>query len=225
MCIYIHHCWQRTNHLLQHIIADDYERNACRGEVLLRTTIDKCILRNINRASENIRAHIGNNRNRRVNIHKVLCTVNCVICTDIEVVEVGRNLKILWNVAEVSILRCCNNLHLTIEFSLLNSLLCPYAGVYITRLLAQEVCRNVEELGTCTTANKVDMVVIWNRKQLTHQLLCRIKHLLKLLCSMRNREDRKTCTVKVKNCLCCILIGYIRKNRWACAKIMLFHNN
>ena len=100
-----------------------------------------------------------------------LGTVDSVVGSDVEVVSISGDSVVLGNVAVGLVLRRSNNLYLTVELSLLNSLLCPNASLQVSSLSLEKVSGNLEELSRSTTTYEEYCVVIGNVEKVTPKLL------------------------------------------------------
>ena len=109
------------------ITAYDDEGHPCRSDVLLSTTIDEVVLREVNFTREDIRRHIPYETNLHVWIVAQLGTIDGVVGRDVEVVDIGGDFVLqprLWIPDVVIVLRGEGD-DFTESLSFLSSLVCP----------------------------------------------------------------------------------------------------
>ena len=100
VCAEVEHCRDVAAHLSEEVLLHDEECNACRAYVLLCTTIDHSILGHVYRTAHDVRRHVCDERNRRVDVLVDLSTIDGVVCGDVEVVNICRDFVTLWNIVE-----------------------------------------------------------------------------------------------------------------------------
>ena len=154
MSLIIQHRWNVTGNLTQCIILNNNECNTCRSQILLCTTINTDIFRNVNRTWENIRRHIGNHWNRRIEVFLQFCTVNRVVSSDVEIICVCRDCVIFWDISICSFSRGSNFYNFTKPFSFFHCFLSPHTSVQVSSFFFQEVIRNHAELHTSTSTQE-----------------------------------------------------------------------
>ena len=89
-----------------------------------------------------------------------LCTVDCVVCCDVEIIKVGRDFVTLWNIIECSVCRRCDSICVSKTFGLFQCLLGPYAGLKIAGLVFEQVHSHIEESHAGATAEEEHFVSI-----------------------------------------------------------------
>ena len=84
--------------LSEGILAHDGECHASRAYILLRSSVYECIFAHIHGTAHDVGRHVGDERDRAVHVVSDFRAVDGVVGGDMEIVEVGRYLIVLWNV-------------------------------------------------------------------------------------------------------------------------------
>jgi len=220
-----HHRRQVADDPVQHILADDGERHARGSQVLLRAAVDHGVFRNVHRAREDVRRHVGDQGHGRREVLVVLRAVDRIVRGDMHIVQVGGNGEPLGNIGEVPVLGRSQHLHFAVMFRLLDGLFGPDTCIHITGLPAQEVGGNFIEIGTCTAPKIDDLVVVGNVEQFAEKNVGLGHHVVEILRPVRDRKQRKTRSVEVENRLGRIFDDLVRQNGRSRIEVVLFHNN
>ena len=154
MGLIVQHSRNIAWYLAQSIILHNNESNTGRSQILLCTAVNADIFRNINRTRENIRWHIGNHRNRRVQILMKLRTINCIIGGDMEVIRIGRNSIIFRDIRIRCFRRRCHFYDFAKRFRFLYCFLRPNTGIKISSFLFKEVERHHTEFQAGATTQE-----------------------------------------------------------------------
>ena len=218
-----HHRRQVADDAVEHVLADDGEGHAGRGEVLLRTAVNHRVLRDVHRTREDIRRHVGDQRHGRVDVLVVLRTVDRIVRRDMQVVQIGRDGKALRDIGEVPVLGGSHDLHFTVTLGLLDRLLRPDTRVHIAGLLAEEVRGNLVEERAGTAAQVDDLVVVGNRQQFAKQAVSLLHHRIEILRTMRNREYGESRSIEIKHGLGRLFDHLVRQDRGSGVEIVFFH--
>ena len=130
----------------ERFLFDDYERNTCRGEVFLRSCVDGVVACHVDRARENVGAHVGDEGAGCVGVFAQFGAVYGVVGGDVEVVESFRH-GISVGVERVAG-RFAGGEHVDVaeQACFLYGVVGPCAGVEVARAAAQEVVRYHGEL-------------------------------------------------------------------------------
>ena len=187
--------------------------------------VDHGVFRHVDRTREDVRRHVGDQRHRRGQILVVFRTVDRIVRGDMYVVQILGNGESLGDVGEVAVLGRGQHLDFAVTFGLLDGLLRPDARIHITGLLAQKVRRNLIEIGTRTSAQIDDLVVVGDVEQLAEKRIGLLHHGIEILRTVRNRKNRKSRSVEVENGLGRIFDHFVRQNGRSRIEIVLFHNN
>ena len=94
----VKHAWQITGNLAEQILLDDGKCNSGRSGIFLCAAVNEGIFADIHRPAHDVRRHVGNERSRAVDVVCYLCSVDCVVGCDMEVVDIVRDLITLWNI-------------------------------------------------------------------------------------------------------------------------------
>ena len=219
----IDHRLQRTLRAADQILADDDERHAGRTYVLLRTAVDHTVLLHIDRTAHDIRRHIGNERDRRIDILVDLRTVDGVVGRNVEIIRIGRDFVTFRNIGIVLILGRSDDLHFAVELSLLSSLLRPNTGLEVGSFLFQQVRRNLEELSRSTAAQEHYGIVVGNVQQVAPQLLGFGHDTLPTRSTVRNLQQADACVVEITDSLNGRFYRLSGQYAGSCVEIVLFH--
>ena len=220
-----HHRRQITDDLVQHVLADDGESHTRGSQVFLCSAVDHGVFRDVDRAGENVRRHVGDQGHGRREVLVVLRTVDRIIRGNMHIVQVGRDGEALRDVGEIFVLGRRQHLDLTVTLGLFDSLLRPHTRIHIAGFFAQEVRGNFIKIGTRTAAQIDDLVVVRNMEQLPEKLVGFLHHGVEILRPVGDRKQRKPRSVEVENCLGCIFDDLIRQNGRSRIEIVLFHND
>lgn len=163
------HRRQVAHDTVEHVLADDGERHAGRGEVLLRTAVNHGVFRNVDRAGKDVRRHVGDQGHGRSEVFVVLGAVDRIVGGDMHIVQIGRDRETLGDVGEIAVFGRSEQLDLAVTLSFLDGLLGPDTGIHIACLPAQEVGGHFVEERAGTAADIEDLVVVGDAEQLTEE--------------------------------------------------------
>ena len=85
----------------ERILLDNGEDYTGRTDILLGTTVDEVVLADVHGTAHDIGAHVSNEGNGAVDVFLDLGTVDGVVGSDVEVVDVGRDLIALGDIGIV----------------------------------------------------------------------------------------------------------------------------
>ena len=142
----VYHSGQLAGSLAQHAVLDDDNRDTSHGHILLRASVDGGIFRHIDGTAHYIRAHVSYQGNLYVEILTVLGSIDSVVGSNVQIVDIGRHLEILRIERIVSISRRGNLYDLAKVLSLFLGLLGPCTCIQISSLLNQEVGWDLHKL-------------------------------------------------------------------------------
>ena len=147
MCTIINHCRQLTWSLAQEFILHDYYSYTSHREILLCTSVDSCIFRNVHRTAHDIRTHISNQRHLNIWITTQLSTIDGIVGSDVQIVCISWLEAFKLRIESiVGVGRGCDLHDLTKMLCLFHCLLGPSTRIDIGSLLDEEVGRNLHEL-------------------------------------------------------------------------------
>ena len=95
-----------------------------------------------------------------------LCTIDGVVGCDMEIVNVCRDLKTLWNIVVHCLCRGCDGIGIAQTFRLFESLLCPDSCLEISSLVFKEVHRYIKESKAGATTEEYNLVSVRNIEEL-----------------------------------------------------------
>lgn len=216
------HRRQVAHDTVEHVLADDGERHAGRGEVLLRTAVNHGVFRNVDRAGKDVRRHVGDQGHGRSEVFVVLGAVDRIVGGDMHIVQIGRDRETLGDVGEIAVFGRSEQLDLAVTLSFLDGLLGPDTGIHIACLPAQEVGGHFVEERAGTAADIEDLVVVGDAEQLTEERVGLGHHVLEILRPVRNRKQGKARTVEIYDSFCCVLDDFVCEDRGSALKLCFF---
>ena len=166
---------------VEHILADNGERDARRSEILLRAAVDHGVLAHVARTAQDVGTHVGDHGHRRIEVGRVLRTVDRVVGRDVQVVQIGGDVEAFGDVGEIPVLGRGDDFGPAVTLGLLDRLLRPDAGIDVSRLGIEEIGGHLEEVGAGAAADEDDLVVIGNIEQFAQQRIRLSHHLVELL--------------------------------------------
>ena len=218
------HRRQVAHDLVEHILADDGERNARRGEVLLRAAVDHGVLGHVDRTRKDVRRHVGDQGNGRNEVLVVLGAVDRIVGGDMHVIQIGGNGETLGNVGEIAVFGRRQQFHFAVTLGLLDRLLRPDAGIDVTCFLTEEVGGPLVKEGAGAAADIENLVVLRNVEHLAEKRVGFGHHVVEILGAVRNRKQRKARPVEIDNRFGRIFKYFVCKDRRSRVEIVLFHN-
>ena len=223
MIAVVHHRGQRTGNLAQRVLPHDDERHAGRTDVLLRAAVDHRVLAHVDRTAQNVGTHIGDQRNRRIDVGVVLRAVNRIVGGNVQIIQIRRDGVSFRNIGEVLVFRGSEHLDLAEQFGLFDRLLGPYARIDVTGFLFEKIVGHFEKLGAGAAAQEKNFVVVGNMQQFAEKRLGFVVHGFEIFRPVRYFQQRQPDAFEVQNSLGGILDGYARQNRRSCVEIVFFH--
>ena len=226
MGLIVEHRRNITAHLTQARLLDNHKGHTGRCDIFLGTAVDNVELRHIDRATQDIRTHIGHQRHITLLLIDLLQfalrdlgTEDGIVGRDMEVVCILRDLIVVSD--RVGAL--CHLYHLAEALGLFYSLLAPYAGVQISGFLFQHVVRHHAELQAGTASQEQYTVALRHTQQLLHQGLCLIHYRLEILGTVADLKNRQPLTLKIQYGLSRLLNHLLRQDTRSRVKIVFFH--
>ena len=226
MRLIVEHRRDIARHLAKRRLFHNHEGYTRRRNVLLRTAVNHIILTCVNRATEDIRRHIGNQRHITflgVDLLQFalrnLRTEDSVVGRDVEVIGILRNLI----AAGDGVGGLAHHLYLAETLCLFDGFLRPYTRVQVCRFLLEEVIRNHAELQACAAAQEEHAVALGNVEQLFEECFCFVHYGLEILRTVADFKDRESLSLKVQHGISRLLNHFLRQDTRSCIKIVLFH--
>ena len=210
--------------MTQGIHLDDNQRYARRSQVLLRTGIDNIVFGDINRTREDIRRHIGNQRHFHVGVKAHLGTVDCIVCGDMEIVQVCRNLISLRDVAVGPVGRGCYGKCVSEPFCLFERLLCPDTGLEVSGPVLEKVHRHIQELQARTAPEEHNFMGVGNIEELFPERPALFHYRSPFFRPVGDFNDCHAGPGEILQGLYGVFDGLVRKDARPCVEIVyLFH--
>ena len=161
----VKHAWQITGNLAEQILLDDGKCNPGRSGIFLCSAVNEGIFADIHPAAEYVRRHIGNQRNRAVDIFLDFSTIDGIVRSDVEIVDIGRDLVSLRDIRVIPVLRAGKSIGFSEALGLLESLVSPDTGIEIRGLVLEIIHSDIKELETCAAAQEHDLIAFRNIKK------------------------------------------------------------
>ena len=215
----------------QHVFADeiltgDDDGQTSRADVLLNTTVDDAVLRNVNRLGEEARRHVCDQGYvARLGQLVVDGAVNRLVLADVEVVGVLGNLDgvDVGHVAERLVLAGRQAVRGAVHLRFLEGLLRPGTGNDVVGHAAfdlHEVHRNGGELRGGATLEEQHLVVLGDAHEVAQVGLSGVDDVLERLRAMAHLHDGHACALVVEHFGCSLLQNRFRQDGGTCRKVV-----
>ena len=153
------------------------------------------------------------------------CTIDGIVGGDMQIIKVCRNLVILWNIIEYGLYRRGDRISVSKSLGLFQCLLSPHSCLKVSGLVLKEVHSNIEETHARSAAKEYHFIILRNVQKFLPKSATLVHHSLPLLGSVRDRDNRDTCSLEILQCLNGIVNSLLRENaRTRCEIMYFFHN-
>ena len=113
-----------------------------------------------------------------------LCSVDCIVACDMEIVEVCGYFVTLWNIVEYSLRGRSYSICVSKTFSLLEGFLCPYSSLEISCLVLKEVHCDIEETHACSSTEEQDFIIFRNVQEFSPECAALVHYSFPLFCAV-----------------------------------------
>ena len=215
-----------TGNAAQGLLADDGEDDAGRPYVLLGAAVDEVVLAHVYRAGHDVGGHVGNQGAGAVHVFLDFRTVDGVVGGDVEVVQIGRNLKALGDIAVVLVLGAGDGIGFADSLGLHQGLVGPDAGIQVGGLLLQVIHGHIKELKGGASAQEHHLVGVRNVQEFFPQGAALVHHGIPLFGAVADGKDGDTGAAEILESGDGIVNGYLRQKAGAGIEDMNFfgHN-